>query len=166
MKYQEKKYLVESFSLILELLNKKRAIKGEEVINTHYYTFQKSNDVVKLVEFADKNEIHILKESQGKYTLTENIPVSNLGEGLKWLKNKGYKSVSVVKMAYTDYDYKGGIVGLYLINDFLYSVILDFPDGMHEIMEKEFGLDKSKVINIPYNKLPEKMDRLSTVPLG
>ena len=69
-------------------------------------------------------------------------------------------------MAYTDYDCKGGIVGLYLINDFLYSVILDFPDGMHEIMEKEFGLDKSKVINIPYNKLLEKMDRLSTVPLG
>lgn len=52
----------------------------------------------------------------------------------------------------TDYEYHGGIVGLYIINDFLNSVILDFPVSEHQDMEQVFGLNKAKVISVPYNK--------------
>ncbi len=123
MKYQEKKYRVESFTKILKFLKEKGAKKGEEIVTIHYYAPQKTNDVVKLVKFSDKNEIHVLKESNGKFSLTENIPIKNTETGLQWLKDKGYKAVNIVKMANTDYEYKGGIVGFYLIDDFLTSII-------------------------------------------
>ena len=86
-------------------------------------------------------------------------------KGLRWLKDKGYKMVDIVKMAYTDYEYKDGIVGLYMINDFLYSIILDFPEGQHERFEKEFGLSPNNVISLPYNKYLEKIGKLESMKL-
>lgn len=165
MKHQEKKYLVDSFTNVQKILNDSGAKKVKEVVSTHYYVEQEGNDVVKLVKYSDRNEIHILKESQGKYSLTENIPVESTEAGLKWLKNKGFKVVNLVKMEYADYEYKNGIVGLYVINDFLQSVILDYVDGQHDAREKEFGLNSSQVINVPYNKLLEQMGRLQSVKL-
>lgn len=165
MKYLEKKYRVNSFTKILKLLNEKGAKKGQEIVTTHYYTQQESNDVVKLVKFVDRNEIHILKEKQGRYSLKSNIPVLNTDAGLQWLKDKGYKTVNIVKMINTDYEYKNGIVGLYIIDDFLYSVILDFSEGQHEPIEKELGLNSPEVISIPYNKLLEKIGRLRLMNL-
>ena len=123
------------------------------------------NSILKLVQFVDKNEIHILKESQGKFYLNDEIPVESTKAGLKWLKNKGYKKVNVVKMANTDYEYKNGIVGLYVIEDFLYSVILDFPEGQYEAIEKEFELDTAKIISVPYNKFLEQIGRLKSMKL-
>lgn len=165
MKYLEKKYRVDSFTKILRLLNEKVAKKGQEVVTTHYYTRQESNDVVKLVKFIDKNEIHILEEKQGRFSLKQNIPVPSTDAGLQWLKDKGYKTVNIVKMTNIDYEYKNGIVGLYIIDDFLYSIILDFPEGQHEVMEKELGLNSAEIINIPYNKLLEKIGRLRSMNL-
>lgn len=163
--HQEKKYKTDSFEKILGTLNKVGAKKIKEVVNTHYYAIQEGNDVTKLVEFPDRFEIHILKESDGKYSLTENIPVETKEAGLKWLKDKGYKVVNIVKMAYTDYEYKDGIVGLYVIDDFLYSVILDFPPGQHEAIEREFGLSSAEVINLPYNKYLDKLGKLRSMNL-
>lgn len=165
MKYQEKKYRVDSFIEVLEILNKANASKGKEVVNVHYYVQQESNDVVKLVKFSDRNEIHILKVIDGKYSLTENIPMPSVEAGLAWLKEKGYKTVNIVKMAYTDYDYEGGIVGLYIIDDFLYSVILDFPNGEHDKMEKVFGINPKDVIRIPYNKYLDSIGKLRSKEL-
>lgn len=166
MKHQEKKYRVDSFDLVLNILNKNNARKEKEVINTHYYAQKEDNGVVKLVKYSDRNEIHILDEIDGKYILKQKIPMENTESGLKWLKEKGYKAVDIVKMAYTDYEYKSGIVGLYTINDFLYSIILDFPEGEHNDIEKEFGLNPSNVINIPYNKYLEKLGRLQSTNLN
>jgi hypothetical protein len=165
MKNQEKKYQVKSFNTIKKILKKKGAKKSSKVVTTHYYSLHKGNDVVKLVKFDDKNEIHILKENQGKFKLVDNIPMKSVKAGLKWLKDKGYTIVNVVKMANTDYEYKNGIVGLYIIDDWLYSVILDYPEGKHEAMEKEFLLENTIVIKAPYNKHLEKMGKLHSIRL-
>ncbi len=62
-----------------------------------------------------------------------------------------------------DYEYKEGIVGLYVINDFLYSVILDFPEGAHSSIEHELDLEKAEPIDVPYNKYLEKTGHLTSV---
>ena len=165
MKYQEKKYKTDSFKLALDILSKSNAPKEKEVVNTHYYAQKEGNDVVKLVVFADRCEIHTLSETQGKYALTQKIPVINTEAGFQWLKDQGYKMADVVKMAYTDYEYKGGIVGLYTINDSFYSIILDFPNGEHDEKEREFGLSPDDVITMPYNKYLENIGKSKSMSL-
>ncbi|MEX0616274.1 MAG: hypothetical protein WD231_00510 [Candidatus Woykebacteria bacterium] len=165
MKYQEKKYRVDSFTKIWRILEEAGAKKKSKVLSTHYYAQQEGNNIIKLVQYENKNEIHLLQESQGKYSLKEKIPVETTDAGLKRLKDEGYKAVEVVKMVNTDYEYKGGIVGLYLINNFLHSVILDFPEGHHETLEKEFGLETAEVISVPYNKYLEQIGKLQSIKL-
>ena len=166
MRYQEKKYRVDSFIKIQKILGGVGAKKGKEVVATHYYTQQENNDVIKLVKYSDRNEIHMLEESKGKFSLKENSPVENTEVGLQWLKDKGYKTVNLVKMAQVDYEYKNGIVGLYFIDDFLYSVILDFPQQQHESIEKEFELDNAGVISIAFNKYLKQIGQLRSMKLS
>lgn len=166
MKHQEKKYRVDSFAKVQKILDESGAKGKETIVTTHYYARKEGNDVVKLVEYSDRNEIHILEESNGKFSLKEKIPVENTDAGLQWLKDKGYGTVDLVKMEYTDYEYKGGIVGLYVINDFLYSVILDFPSEQHEEMEKEFGLKAADVVSLPYNKFLEQIGQLKSMSIS
>jgi len=165
MKYQEKKYQVESFEQIRKVLDKLGVKKSKEAVTNHYYGQHEGNDVTKLVEYKDKNAIHILKEKDGKFDFVESIPVESVKAGLKWLKDKSYKVVNLVKMANEDYEYKGGQVRLYTIDDWLRSVILDYPEGEHEAIAKEFGLDKAEVIEIPYNKQLEEAGKLRTMRL-
>jgi hypothetical protein len=49
-----------------------------------------------------------------------------------------------------------------LINDWLYSIILDYPDGQHESFERDFGLENAEVISLPYNKYLEKLAKLES----
>ena len=165
MKHQEKKFLVNSFDGIKNKLEEMGADKADEVISIHYYAQANGNDVVKAVEYNDHCEIHILKESDGKFILTERIPIKSVAEGLQWLRDKGYKFYTVVKMQYGDYDFRDGRVGLYIINDFLLSVILDFPTNQHAAMEKLFGLNTAEQIVIPYNKQLEQLGKLELKPL-
>jgi hypothetical protein len=165
MKYQEKKYRVDSFSDIQKILHHVHAKKGEEVISVHYYAEQEGNTVVKLVSYKDRHEIHILNETNGMFSLTENFQVESKELGLHWLKNKGYSIVNIVKMNNIDYPYKGGIVGLYIIDDFLHSVILDFPENKYESLAKEFGLDTATIIQVPYNVYLKHINRLRTMVL-
>jgi len=69
-------------------------------------------------------------------------------------------------MEYTEYAYKNGTVGLYVINDFLHSVVLYYPPDKHAAIEKEFGLEHAKVIAVPYNKLLDQMGRLQSMKLA
>lgn len=165
MKYQEKKYKVSSFIKIRKLLKAAGAKKGKKIITTHYYAQQDGNDVIKLVKYVNKNEIHILKESNGKFSLKESIPVESTNGGLQHLKDKGYKTVNPVKMVHTDYEYRNGIVGLYLIDDFLNSIILDFPESLRKEVEKEMGLERAEVVSLPYNKFLGQINRLRKMKL-
>lgn len=160
MKHQEKKYKVDSFEEILKKLSELDAKPSPEKTTMHYYATIPGNDVVKLVSKADRNEIHLLKETDGKFDLTENIPVESVDAGLEWLESHGYQRVGKVKMINTNYEYKTGLVGLYIIDDWLRSVILDFPEGDHETMEKEFDLQNTEVIKLPYNKYLESVGKL------
>jgi hypothetical protein len=166
MKPQEKKYFVDSFASIQSLLKEKGAKKSEEIISTHYYGQHAGNDVEKFVEYTDRYEIHALKEENGKFTMTEDKQIKGKDEGVVWLKSKGYTTANIVKMDYTEYEYKNGTVGLYVINDFLHSVILYYPSDQHQEMEKEFGLDHAEVITVPYNKYLEKLGRLRSMKLN
>lgn len=165
MKRQEKKYLVDSFDPVIKLLKEKHAAKLKEIVSTHYYGQHEGNDVEKFVEYSDRYEIHALKEQDGKFTMTEDRLIADKHEGLAWLKNKGYTDANIVTMAYTEYAYKSGTVGLYVIDDFLHSVILYYPPDQHEAMEKEFGLEKAEVITVPYNKFLSKLGKLRSMSL-
>jgi len=165
MKHQEKKYQVKSFDQVKKVLDRLGIKKSGGAVTNHYYGQHEGNDVTKLVEYKDKNAIHLLKEKDGKFDLVESIPVESVKVGLKWLKDKDYKVVNLVKMANVDYEYKGGQVRLYTIDDWLKSVILDYPEGEHEAIAKEFELDKVEVIKIPYNKQLEEMGKLRSKQL-
>ncbi len=165
MKHQEKKYQVESFDQVKKVLDRLEIKKSGEAVTNHYYGQHEGNDVTKLVEYKDKQAIHILKEKEGKFDLVESIKMESVEDGLKWLKDKEYKGVDLIKMANVDYGYKGGQVRLYTIDDWLKSVILDYPEGEHEVIAKEFGLDQTEVIKIPYNKQLEEMGKLRSKQL-
>jgi len=166
MKPQEKKYRVDSFVAIQKLLNKKGARKKKEVVATHYYGHHEGNDVEKFVEYVDRYETHVLKESGGRFTMTEHKQIPDKDIGFSWLKDKGYTKASIVKMVYTEYEHRGGVVGLYTINDFLHSVILYYSSDKHKAVESEFGLQNAEVITIPYNKYLEKLDALQSTNLS
>ncbi|HLC91738.1 MAG TPA: hypothetical protein VJC09_01670 [Candidatus Saccharimonadales bacterium] len=152
MKHSERKYRVKDFKAIKQKLTDVHAQKIKQAVTTHYYAQLIGNDVIKLVHYEDRDEIHKLKEANGAFTLTDRIPVVNAESGLKWLKQRGHTETSKIIMAYEEYSYKGGIVGLYVINDDLYSVILDYPPRQFVLIEKQFNLDKAEVIDMPYNK--------------
>lgn len=165
MRHQEKKYRVDDFAGIQSKLETVGAKKGTETTTTHFYAQQAGNDVTKLVSYNDRDEIHLLEESDGKFTLKEKILMASKEAGLRWLKDKGFTKADVVKMANTDYDYEDGIVGLYVINDFLHSVILDFPSQRHGKVEQEFDLSNQEVINVPYNKYLQQIGKGQSVGL-
>ncbi len=166
MNHMEKKYRVDSFDTILQKLKAFGSTPEKESKSEHYYTHQPNNDVVKLVVHTGKAEIHKLKEHDGKFTLTDTIPLTNTKAGMSWLKQHGYTTLDVVKMSHVDYPYKGGIVGVYTINDFLRSVILDNLAGQHEAIEAELGLQAAERIDVPYNKYLESIGKLRQIDLG
>lgn len=166
MELQEKKYLVDSFENIQRFLDEKSAVKGKEITATHYYGEYAGNDVEKFVEYADRYETHVLKEQNGRFTMTEHAPITDKDAGMAWLKKKGYTTANLVKMVYTEFTYKNGTIGLYVIDDFLHSVILYYPPGEHETIEKEFGLENAEVITIPYNKYLNQLGRLRSINLN
>jgi hypothetical protein len=165
MKHQEKKYQIGDFAGMERQLKALGAVRENEMTTVHYYARRKDSNVTKLVEYADHCQIHELQESGGKFTLTERIPIKSRQAGLQWLKDKGFKAVDIVKMVNTDYNYQDGIVGLYIINDFLQSVILDFPEQLQAKMEAELDLKSAPKIDIPYNKYLQEIGKLEYVDL-
>lgn len=165
MKPQEKKYLVHSFDAILKILTEKGAKKIQEIVSTHFYGQHEGNDVEKFVEYTDRFEIHVLKEHDGLFTMTEHKSIANRAEGLTWLTSKGYKIANIVKMEYVEYAYQNGTVGLYTIDDFLLSVILYYPCDQLDNLEKEFSLQTADIMTVPYNKYLMTIHRLRSIKL-
>lgn len=149
--HTEKKYKVESFDEIVKKLSELDVIKLPTSESHHYYAKQDSLDVIKLVISLDKCEIHILEEKDGTFTLLDRIPVEGKDAGITWLKDHGFNDITHIKMVHSNYIYAGGIVGLYVINDKLNSVILDYPIRKQSEMARLFGLETAKLIEQPYN---------------
>lgn len=165
MEHQENKYLVRSFDETLRILQEKGARQINHIISVHYYGKHKGNDVEKFVEYPDRYEIHVLKEENGRFTLTEHSQIADKHAGIAWLKSKKYRSADIVKMDYTEYAYNDGTVGLYMIDDFLRSVILYYPSDQFENVEKELNLQHAEPITVPYNKYLEQLGRLRSIQL-
>jgi hypothetical protein len=166
MKYAELKFEVDSFKTIEDKLQQLGAKKGIVSVSVHYYARQDTKDVVKLVHYVDKDEINMLSESNGTFLLKDRFEVGSSEEGLSWLKQKGYEVVDVVEMNSTEYEYDDGIVGLYVINGWLHSVVLDFPADKHEAMKNLFGLANAQEITIPYNLYLEKAGKVQSMTLS
>jgi hypothetical protein len=166
MKPAEKKYRVASFTRIQKILSGKQAEKIQGIVSTHYYGLHDGNDVEKFVEYRDKLEVHVLKEQDGRFTLVEHKEIVNKESGFAWLKSRGFTTVNIVKMDYVEFEYNHGIVGLYVIDDFLYSVILCYLPTDLDTMQKEFGLETAEVISLPYNKYLSKINRLRSMQLN
>jgi adenylate cyclase class IV len=156
-KHVEKKYKVDSFDKILQKLNELGAKKLNTTESNHYYGEQDTLDATKLIVYSEKCEIHVLKEDNGSFKLINNIPVKDKKAGITWLKTRGFDKITHLKMLYTEYKYDQGIVGLYFINDILYSVILDYPIKEQPTMCKLFGLENAEVIEKPYNQYLKSM---------
>ena len=165
MKYAELKFQVDSFKHIKDRLRQIGSEKGRVTTLTSYYARQDSKDVVKLIHYPDHNEINVLTESNGTFLLKDSIAVDNTEAGLDWLKNKGYSLVDVVEMDCTEYEHAGGTVGLYLINGWLHSVILDFPPQKHEEMKEFFDLSRAQEITVPYNVYLEQAGTVQSLTL-
>ncbi|MCR4276940.1 MAG: hypothetical protein NUV87_02315 [Candidatus Roizmanbacteria bacterium] len=165
MKLQEKKYLVESFTEIIQLLKDKGAEKIKEIKSIHYYGHHEGNNVEKFVEYFDRFEIHILDEISGQFVIKEHRLIPDKNTGFTWLKNLGYTTVDIIKMDCSEYKYINGTVGLYVIDNFLNSIILYYPPVDLENMEKEFRLNPLEVIKLPYNKYLNKVGKLKSIKL-
>jgi hypothetical protein len=113
----------------------------------------------------DRYEIHILKEHDGRFTIIKHETIPDKNAGFAWLKNRGFKVANIVKMNYVEYAYKNGTIGLYIIDDFLHSIILYYPKEKHKAIENEFGLETAKVIGLPYNKFLKQMGCLRSMQL-
>jgi hypothetical protein len=160
MPHVEKKYHVKSFDDILAYLDKIDAKKIKEVISIHYYGQRNDNDVEKFVQYPDRFEVHVFKEIDGTFKEILNQKIPNKQSGYDWLKNKGYTQINVVKMDYTEYAYKNGTVGFYIINKTLLSVILYYPPDDLAAIEKAFDLQNAEVIAVPYNKYLKRLGQL------
>lgn len=160
----EKKYRVERLASTKAKLEQLGIKPYEDVTSTHYYARRADNDVVKLVAYSDRNEIHTLRqEPTGTFKLVSNLAMPSRKAGLLWLKEQGYSTLDVVTMRYATYRYQGGLIGLYIINDTLYSVILEFPARLHDAMEQTLGLQNAEVITAPYNKCLEATNKAKTL---
>lgn len=69
-------------------------------------------------------------------------------------------------MTYTDYAYKKGTVGLYTINEILRSIVLFYPLNTLLAVEKEFILQDTLVITVPYNTYLDQIGKLPIMPLN
>ena len=165
MAHEEKKYRVDSFEPIITKLTALGAAAGPRITAIHYYGAHSGSDVEKFVEYADHCEIHVLKENNGAFVMTEHRKISGKDEGVAWLKSRGYTTATVVKMDYVEYVYKNGTVGLYTIDDFLHSVILYYPPADHNDREKEFALENAERIGVPYNKYLEQLGVVRNITL-
>lgn len=165
MQPQEKKYFVKSLAPVLAIIRQKGLIRTKQVSSTHYYGEHTGNDVEKFVEYPDRIEVHVLKESEGTFTFIDHFPLSSKEEGLTWLKAKGYTVANIVTMDYEEYEYNGGTVGTYIIDGFLPSVILYFPPENHEAITQEFGLSDAPAIDVPYNKYLASLGKLRSIPI-
>jgi hypothetical protein len=165
MELLEKKYLVDNFLAISKLLEDKRIAKIGEGISVHYYGEQSGDNVKKVVEHNDHFEVHVFEKKDGKFVVTYKSPLTDKNAGFKWLRKQGFARVNIVTMRNTKFPYKNGTIGLYLIDDFLHSVILYYPQGEHDKIAKEFGLENATTLTVPYNKLLEQMRRLKSVSL-
>jgi hypothetical protein len=152
---QEKKYRVDGLSTTEDALTVLGVSEEAQGRSTHYYTRQPGNNVVKLVQHTRDVELHKLRESGGRFTLTDRISFATMAEGLRWLVELGFDSVAKIEMQHRDFSFRGGTVGLYDINGQLYSVILDLEDGLHDDAARELGLSGAEVIALPYNKYLE-----------
>lgn len=165
MKFSEKKYRVDSFDSVVAILSQMSAKQVKHVVSTHFYGSGEGNDVEKFVEYEDRIEIHILKQQRETFVLTESRRIANKDEGFAWLRKKGYSSVDIVTMDYSEYSYAHGTVGLYIIDGFLRSVILYCPTSKHKMMEEAFGLSTAEVITKPYNKYLKVLGKLRSEQL-
>jgi adenylate cyclase class IV len=166
MAHQEKKYRVTSFDTIESVLAQANVEPTSTKSSTHYYAKQDGLGATKLVAHDDQTfAIHILDEKDGKFTLRENISVKDKESGLQWLRDHGFDAIDVVEMTNTDYEYKGGTIGLYTINSSLMSVVLYYPSSEHVRLEQELGLTEAENITMPYNLYLQKQGQLKVLEL-
>lgn len=151
MKPQEKKYLVDSLGPIERNVHAIGLPKVNDEVATHYYGQQEGTDVTKFVVYPNRVETHTLKDHHGTFAYGDSQVLANREAGFDWLQAKGFSFVDVVKMDYETYEYKGGTIGLYVINDELRAVILMYPPEQHTDVATEFGLDGVVVLTQPFN---------------
>lgn len=159
----EKKYRVDTFDRIRRILDSKNLVSSNKNTTYHYYGHQAGNNVTKLVKYSDKQEIHILEESDGIFSLKEIIPVNSVEEGLEWLRSHGFSQIDDVKMQSESYEFMGGLVRLYLIDDWLHSIILSHEGEVLQEVEQELGLTHDDVIEQPYNEYLDSLGKLKSI---
>ncbi len=151
MQHQETKYLVDSFLPFIDFFAAHNINPQEPKTTHHYYGRQPGPGVTKLVDYGDHQEIHILSEKDGQFKLSSALPIASVELGLEWLRQHGFTSIDHIQMTATDYAYKQGRVRLYLLNNEVHSIILDYPVGQELEVAVELGLTEQQLLRVPYN---------------
>lgn len=160
----EQKYHVDNMDDIESCLHDLGADFDGEHTSTHYYA--PTNEGVKKV-VQRKSGFYFVEMSQknGRFEVFSQHKLPSLVSGYQTLKTQGFKEVDVVEMKHRDYRLRNGIVGLYVINGNLPSIIIDFPDGSHEKVEHELGLKLSMRINDPFSRILRQMKLNKTIKI-
>lgn len=166
MKYLETKYRVKDFGAIEQRLKDLGAQPIKMSETTHFYAQRPDLNVTKLVDYGNRWQIHELAEANGTFALTRKIDMPSRQAGLDWLRNQGYHKVQVVTMADRGFEVPDGEIGLYLINDWLTSVIVDVPAEYQDAWAQKLELHAQDIITTPYNVLLESLGRANFMQLA
>ena len=123
--HSEQKYRVDSFDNILPCLRNLAVTSPIEGTSYHHYTRRPGNDVLKLVVTGGAASIHRLGEHEGRFQLEEAWPVADRTTGFGWFREQGFAELDGVEMSHSKYRHGDGIVGVYVIDGWLRSVMVD-----------------------------------------
>lgn len=162
--FVEELYLVDDFAPVEDRLQALGAADLGEHVSLHYCAHVESGSL-KVVKRETGWDITEMAEEDGQFEVVSQKSIGNKDEGFAVLRERGFNEVEVVEMNYHEYDLKGGIVGLYVLNKLIKSVVIDYPEGEHVEIKKELLLDDAQKINMSFSVLLRDTDARVVIQL-
>lgn len=150
--FSEEIFAVDDLAATHELLKKVGAKDLGEHVSRHYYAKGAHSGTLKVVERESGYELTKMNDRDGRFSVDEKTLIDSKEAGFTLLRAKGFTEVEYVEMKYHDFAYKGGIVGLYVINDVLRAVVTDYPtESLQNEVQHELLLDSKERITRAFN---------------
>lgn len=138
---------LDSFRRKLEALG---ATDLGEGTSRHYYA-DVGKGTLKVVERDTGWEITEMTGEDGRFVVSSKQSLVDKQRGFSILRSKGHTKVEFVEMKFHDYEYDGGVIGLYVINEVLSAIVIDYPPESLDGIVGELKLNKLKQIKESFN---------------
>lgn len=149
----EKKFLVESLDSVLDKLQQLGAKASPGVSSHHTYADTEGPEIVKMVESGGNIWVHEMADRGGTFELVKTTPVDSKEAGLELLNLLKPTNIQTLKIDYINYYLENATIGLYTLNDSIYSVIIYSDPNYHDKLAKKLGLNNVETIEVPFNHL-------------